>query len=319
MPAPESHPCICGATKYIYNLRRKEWVATSTNVRVPSPLKWFGNGGMRVVYEVEEVEEDGSSTACLAKLFKRNITDVVEKDYFSEGEAQCMCEEFANNFNKAPFSGMERTCVSFLQCHVVRISKRNIPPEYQNSRHGFFSYKTTDTREVLFVMEPKLRGHFTKYNSNFGDTYKDDPACRTSSQIQKRAHMFHIAEAFSHFTLVESGGSMLLCDLQGVNDLLTDPQIHTEDGKGMGLGNMGHEGIEKFVQRHECNEICHALGMKPLFGVRPQLDHESLRKNLYVCLRAQLQEDQVPLPKPIQEMTEEEQLAHAIRVSQVSY
>lgn len=38
---------------------------------------------------------------------------------------------------------------------------------------------------------------------------------------------------------------MLVCDLQGVNDFFTDPQIHSEDGKGLGLGNMGLEGIDK--------------------------------------------------------------------------
>ncbi|PWU86993.1 putative myosin heavy chain kinase A [Trypanosoma cruzi] len=183
----------------------------------------------------------------------------------------------------------------------------------------FFSYKTTDTREVMFVMEPRLHGHFTKYNSNFGETYEGDKHFKTPSQIQQRTRMFLIAEAFSHFTLAESGGSMLLCDLQGVNDLFTDPQIHTEDGKGLGLGNMGHEGIEKFVLRHECNEFCRAFALKPLDGIRPPNGKESRTNNFYVRLRAQLQQDMVPLSKPIGEMTEEEQIAHAIRLSQISH
>ncbi|RNF07307.1 myosin heavy chain kinase A [Trypanosoma rangeli] len=171
----------------------------------------------------------------------------------------------------------------------------------------------------MFVMEPRLHGHFTKYNSNFGDTYQDDKHFRTPSEVQHRTRMFHLAEAFSHFTLVESGGSMLLCDLRGVNDLFTDPQIHTEDGKGLGLGNMGPAGIEKYVLRHECNEVCRAFGLRPLGGIRPQPDTESRASNFYVRLRAQLQQGLVPLSKPIGEMTEEELVAHAIRVSRVSY
>ncbi|PBJ74618.1 myosin heavy chain kinase A [Trypanosoma cruzi cruzi] len=315
----DNSPCICGAVKYVFSFRRMEWVATSTNVRVLTPLKAAAKGGMRVCYDVEEVEEDGSRTPCVAKLFLRNISDVVEKDYFSEGEAQCMCEQFANNFNKATFTGIERPHVSFLQCQVLRIPKQNIPAEHRDAQHGFFSYKTTDTREVMFVMEPRLHGHFTKYNSNFGETYEGDKHFKTPSQIQQRTRMFLIAEAFSHFTLAESGGSMLLCDLQGVNDLFTDPQIHTEDGKGLGLGNMGHEGIEKFVLRHECNEFCRAFALKPLDGIRPPNGKESRTNNFYVRLRAQLQQDMVPLSKPIGEMTEEEQIAHAIRLSQISH
>lgn len=57
---------------------------------------------------------------------------------------------------------------------------------------------------------------------------------------------------------------MLVCDLQGVNDFFTDPQIHSEDGKGLGLGNMGLEGIDKWVGSHVCNDICKSLGLQPL-------------------------------------------------------
>ncbi|PWU96794.1 putative myosin heavy chain kinase A [Trypanosoma cruzi] len=192
----DNSPCICGAVKYVFSFRRMEWVATSTNVRVLTPLKAAAKGGMRVCYDVEEVEEDGSRTPCVAKLFLRNISDVVEKDYFSEGKAQCMCEQFANNFNKATFTGIERPHVSFLQCQVLRIPKQNIPAEHRDAQHGFFSYKTTDTREVMFVMEPRLHGHFTKYNSNFGETYEGDKHFKTPSQIQQRTRMFLIAEAF---------------------------------------------------------------------------------------------------------------------------
>ncbi|ORC84528.1 myosin heavy chain kinase A [Trypanosoma theileri] len=317
--ARKGKKCLCGAVCYVYSLRSKSWVTTECNVEIPTPLAALGKGGMRVCYEVDEIDEEGNHTACIAKFFQRNISDVVEKDYFSEAEAQCLCEEFANNFNQAPFNGSDRPRISFLQCRVVLIRARDIPEEYKKTKHGFFSYRTKDTGEVMFVMEPKLRGHFTKYNSNYGEAYADDKHYTTPSQISQRTYMFEAAEAFSHFTLVESGGSMLVCDLQGVQDFLTDPQIHSEDGRGLGLGNMGREGIERFVQRHNCNGICAALGMKPLFGLRPQADRESLQKNFYVLLRAQLQEDQVPQSKPVAEMTEEEQLQYAIRVSQVSY
>ncbi|CBH13826.1 myosin heavy chain kinase A, putative [Trypanosoma brucei gambiense DAL972] len=318
-PKPTGASCICSATKYIYSFRRKEWVVSDTNVQIIKPLKPFAKGGMRVCYEVEEIEDDGSRTRCIAKLFLKVVSDVKEEDYFCEGEAQCLCEEFANNFNKAPFRGPNKPRISFLQCQVLRISRNIIPREYRRLKDGFFSHRTVDTGDVLFVMEPKLGGHFTKYNSNYGDVYEDDKHCKTDSQKRKRQYMLHVAEAFSHFTLVDSVGSMLLCDLQGVNDLLTDPQIHTEDGRGLGLGNMGVEGITKFVVNHKCNEICEGLDLKPLTGVVPESSDEAKELNVYAYLRAQLRQDFIPPPKPISEMTEEEKFEHALQLSRVTY
>ena len=63
-------------------------------------------------------------------------------------------------------------------------------------------------------------------------------------------------QAFSHFTYQHSDGQMVVCDIQGVHDMYTDPQIHTLDGKGYGQGNMGKGGIEKWIQSHVCNDIC---------------------------------------------------------------
>ena len=45
----------------------------------------------------------------------------------------------------------------------------------------------------------------------------------------------------------------------GVGDLYTDPQIHTLDGRGMGLGNNGGKGIQRWVASHRCNAICRQL------------------------------------------------------------
>ncbi len=89
--------------------------------------------------------------------------------------------------------------------------------------------------------------------------------------------------AFSHFTFEASGRQLIVCDIQGVcacvclcdtlvsilthtlphhagvGDLYTDPQIHTLDGRGMGLGNNGGKGIQRWVASHRCNAICRQL------------------------------------------------------------
>ena len=62
--------------------------------------------------------------------------------------------------------------------------------------------------------------------------------------------------AFAHFSYEASNKRLLVCDIQGVGDLYTDPQIHTYHGNGFGMGNLGNDGIIKFFKTHECNAIC---------------------------------------------------------------
>ena len=47
-----------------------------------------------------------------------------------------------------------------------------------------------------------------------------------------------------------SNKRLLVCDIQGVGDLYTDPQIHTYHGHGFGMGNLGNDGIIKFFKTH---------------------------------------------------------------------
>jgi hypothetical protein len=62
--------------------------------------------------------------------------------------------------------------------------------------------------------------------------------------------------------------------ITGVGDLYTDPQIHTIDGRGMGLGNNGSKGIQRWVASHRCNAICRQLKL-PQVGAdaKPGTDH----------------------------------------------
>lgn len=50
-------------------------------------------------------------------------------------------------------------------------------------------------------------------------------------------------QAFSHFTFERSGHQLIIVDIQGVGDLYTDPQIHTESGADFGDGNLGKTNI----------------------------------------------------------------------------
>lgn len=53
---------------------------------------------------------------------------------------------------------------------------------------------------------------------------------------------------------------------------LSDPQIHTLDGRGFGKGNAGLQGVRQFFTKHKCNGICSALKLKSVTGRVKQQD-----------------------------------------------
>jgi len=50
-------------------------------------------------------------------------------------------------------------------------------------------------------------------------------------------------------------------DIQGVSNVLTDPQIHCQDKSRFGKGNLGQYGILMFFNTHTCNDFCKKLGL----------------------------------------------------------
>ncbi|KAG5490609.1 hypothetical protein JKF63_00730 [Porcisia hertigi] len=314
------------AHKYVYDLKTCTWKGVSAMIRVLHPNRGLSQGEMRVCFPLEEVDEAGFRSLMVAKMFRHNISNVTVKDYFNEGESQCICGIFAERFNRAQASkDVQRHVVSFLQCETLRIKRCDIPEAHQHKRTGFFSYHPTDSADIFFTMEPRLDGFFTKYTSNFGGVYEGFERPLSSEEERRRHGVLLAVEAFSHFTLEESGGSMLVSDLQGVHDFLTDPQIHTEDGKGFGMGNMGREGIGRWREAHVCNEVCTALKLKPLskdWRGTPSVAENENRTSYYEILRAKLRssalaasEEILPLPEPLSDMCDDERLEYAMRLS----
>lgn len=100
------------------------------------------------------------------------------------------------------------------------------------------------------LCEPFIRGEYHKFNSNTGFA----------------AEGSNLLQAFSHFSYHHSGGTRLVCDLQGgkYDDffVLTDPVVCSKD-ESFGATDLGQAGMENFFAHHRCNEFCSRGWLKP--------------------------------------------------------
>ncbi|KAJ1481695.1 kinase-like domain-containing protein, partial [Baffinella frigidus] len=139
--------------------------------------------------------------------------------YFDDVRMQTESEKWARAFN----SKRVPKRVEFIAAWVVELIDR--------------------TERPLCGVERFVPGTYVKYANNWD--WRDDRR--------------YARQAFSHFTWEESKHTLLICDIQGVADMYTDPQIHSIDGTGYGQGNLGMRGVSKFLDAHTCNSICRFL------------------------------------------------------------
>eukprot|EP01006_Ploeotia_vitrea_P050638 TRINITY_DN67480_c2_g1_i2.p1 TRINITY_DN67480_c2_g1~~TRINITY_DN67480_c2_g1_i2.p1 ORF type:complete len:544 (+),score=59.80 TRINITY_DN67480_c2_g1_i2:48-1679(+) len=142
--------------------------------------------------------------------------------YFADAEMQSLCKYFSHEFNKQ----QPPKPIDFVEAWILqRIDHPNKP---------------------IMACEMYLPGKYVKHSNNYGWCSPEDR---------------NTPHAFSHFTYEHSNGTYLVVDIQGVDDLYTDPQIHSKDQRGFGKGNVGSKGIQEFFRTHLCNTVCEHLGI----------------------------------------------------------
>uniref|UniRef100_A0A7M4EFC9 non-specific serine/threonine protein kinase n=1 Tax=Crocodylus porosus TaxID=8502 RepID=A0A7M4EFC9_CROPO len=107
------------------------------------------------------------------------------------------------------------------------------------------------------TVEKYMTGKFRKYNNNNGD------------EITPGNLLEEMMLAFSHWTYEYTRGELLVLDLQGVGENLTDPSVIKPDDKqsgGMVFGpaNLGEVAIKNFIAKHHCNSCCRKLKLADL-------------------------------------------------------
>ncbi|KAH9452306.1 hypothetical protein Pst134EB_016263 [Puccinia striiformis f. sp. tritici] len=91
-------------------------------------------------------------------------------------------------------------------------------------RHAVVVTGDVDYPKKVYFVEVALMGPYVKYSSNINFVIPEDQ----QGVDHKTACLMN---AFIHWTWINSNGQSLICDLQGVGSILTDPQIIDKDDK----------------------------------------------------------------------------------------
>uniref|UniRef100_A0ABM5FSE4 non-specific serine/threonine protein kinase n=1 Tax=Pogona vitticeps TaxID=103695 RepID=A0ABM5FSE4_9SAUR len=107
------------------------------------------------------------------------------------------------------------------------------------------------------TIEKYMTGEFRKYNNNNGD------------EITPHNLLEETMLAFSHWTYEYTRGELLVLDLQGVGENLTDPSVIKPEDKqsrrmAFGPANLGKEAIKNFISKHRCNSCCRKFRLPDL-------------------------------------------------------
>eukprot|EP00929_Paragymnodinium_shiwhaense_P084397 TRINITY_DN4511_c0_g3_i1.p1 TRINITY_DN4511_c0_g3~~TRINITY_DN4511_c0_g3_i1.p1 ORF type:complete len:689 (-),score=156.28 TRINITY_DN4511_c0_g3_i1:250-2316(-) len=224
--------------------------------------KPFGNGALRECFKMREVHipltESGEMDLATAKtqlhdtvhrrlrVAKRSIKEHTElekhkQDCMQDTLLQMHAKHYAEVFNKQEIA-----------CGAVRsASKGGVSAHHIDF---LMSYIIELDDGSTYSVELFIPGKYEKHNNNSGHTFG----------------MHRTPQAFSYFTFCYSKGQAMCVDLQGVDNVYTDPVLHYLPSSRPSWGdtnvNLGIKGFALFLWSHRFNAIDRQLEL-PKFAL----------------------------------------------------
>ena len=224
------------AVRWDYDASRRAWESSETLIKMETTS--FARGAMRECFRMKKMSQVSATffykmdwEACNNYVAKRYLIEETEREtYFSDIEMQMLSKRDARQYN-----GLA-------------------PPKKVDFLHAFVVEVNRGGQQMLFCVERAIEaGHYLKHNNNSGfvevgadesgDAYRATP------------------NAFSRFTFHASAGERMIIDIQGVDDVYTDPQIHTVGGAEYGDGNLGVGGMALFFSTSQYDPLCRCLAL----------------------------------------------------------
>ncbi len=183
----------------------------------------FGKGEFSLAYHCRA--KPHNSEVCFNTALKQSMKPVKRDFYFGTLQKNTLAILLAKEYNEA----LERAGVNAnYRIYFTRVLVVRIKSEY-------------------FLLEAFIPGAFEKYTNNLSFVNENVP----------------FMTAFSHFSHDFTQGKFMVTDLQGCNNLLTDPVIHSSTGMFPQQADLGLMGMVAFFRHHECNSYCKMLGLSP--------------------------------------------------------
>jgi hypothetical protein len=314
-PHPVSAAPVEGGTQYTFDSIAGRWRQSSVRVRLSTSS--FRSGSMRTCFRmlVSEVRPDGRLrewTPRVAKVYTLSLREPPLLD--PETHAKMLrtdvrvherTRELATMYNSRQppkkVAVLPATIVT-VDCgsegpginHRMYFVEPFLPGEYvkHTSNYGFVGFQVetkTETEGKIGVSGDIARTDHQE--EEVGVVVEVEVAAEEEEEeeenllssvakatvIARAATARQTPQCFSYFSWHASGGKELVSDIQGVQDIYTDPQIHSlvpegdTEGENPGIdldggaGNLGHAGIVACLSTHLYSPQDYYLGLPPFF------------------------------------------------------
>ncbi|KAJ7025816.1 kinase-like domain-containing protein [Mycena alexandri] len=221
----------------------------------------FAKGAMKVAFDLVLFDSEGGEERVVAKRLYRisdddpdsihNHISLIDNRIMLEAEATRLVlgEKLLMDF----YLLCREKDIKFAQAYLLA----EIPVGVTRCPSAASGLEVFDEEAggITWLVESKRASVVISFTSTL------DHKARGSENIQSET-----VHAFAHYIFGYSDGELVFADLQGTptpvrgNDglVLFDPMTHTIAG-GSGLGDFGIDGIETFINTHECNRLCTEL------------------------------------------------------------